>query len=332
MTIATPTTGTTFKVGDVINFTGSANDPEDGPLTGARLSWEIKLQHCSGGCHTHHGFSNATGAGGSFTVPDHGDEFYFDIILTATDSAGGTATKTVTINPQTVSVTLATSPSGLQVIWGGDTGVSPLVKTAVVGSTHTIGVPSPQGSATFQSWSDGGAIQHDVVTGTTNQTFTATFTGGGGGGTPTSRWLSDMTWVSASNGYGPVEKDRSNGENAAGDGRTITLNGVTHAKGLGTHAASDVLYNLGGACTSFTADVGVDDEVGGTRGSLVFQVWANGTKVWESAVMTNASTTVTATVPMTGVNQLRLVVTDGGNGVNYDHGDWASARVTCTGP
>ena len=38
------------------------------------------------------------------------------------------------------------------------------------------------------------------------------------------------------NGWGPVERDLSNGEKAQGKhGDTITLNGVTFAKGLGGH-------------------------------------------------------------------------------------------------
>ena len=42
---------------------------------------------------------------------------------------------------------------------------------------------------------------------------------------------------------------------------TLTINGVTFAKGLGAHAASDVSYFLGGACTRFKASIGIDDEV-----------------------------------------------------------------------
>ncbi|MFC0617222.1 Kelch repeat-containing protein, partial [Deinococcus budaensis] len=34
---------------------------------------------------------------------------------------------------------------------------------------------------------------------------------------------------------------------------------------------------------------------------------------------------------VSGVNELRLVVTDAGDGLNYDHADWAGARVTCSG-
>ena len=45
---------------------------------------------------------------------------------------------------------------------------------------------------------------------------------------------------------------------------TLTLNGITYAKGLGAHAASDVAYRSAG-CTRFKATVGIDDEVGRER-------------------------------------------------------------------
>jgi alpha-galactosidase len=32
---------------------------------------------------------------------------------------------------------------------------------------------------------------------------------------------------------------------------------------------------------------------------------------------------------VSGATFLRLVVNDGGDGVNNDHGDWADARLTC---
>jgi hypothetical protein len=49
---------------------------------------------------------------------------------------------------------------------------------------------------------------------------------------PGVNYLSDMGWTYSANGYGPVEKDKSNGENAAGDGKTITLNSTTYTKVL----------------------------------------------------------------------------------------------------
>ena len=159
-------------------------------------------------------------------------------------------------------------------------------------------------------------------------TWTFTVAAGGGGGSTTS-YLSDLTWTSATNGWGPVEKDMSNGEQAAGDGKTITLNGTTYTKGLGVHAASDIKYALAG-CTNFQSDIGLDDEVG-VNGSVNFQVFLDGVKAYDSGVMTGAATTKQINLDLTGKSQLELVVTDGGDNINYDHADWAGAKITCGG-
>jgi hypothetical protein len=140
--------------------------------------------------------------------------------------------------------------------------------------------------------------------------------------------VSDLTPVSALNGWGPVEKDRSNGEQQAGDGRPLTLDGQVFAKGLGVHADSDVRYTVPTGCTSFTATVGVDDEVWG-GGSVVFQTWTGTTKTSDSGLRTGASPNATVSVPVQAGSQLRLVVTDGGDGNGADHADWADARLTC---
>ncbi|MER5462981.1 NPCBM/NEW2 domain-containing protein [Streptomyces sp. NPDC002668] len=142
--------------------------------------------------------------------------------------------------------------------------------------------------------------------------------------------LSDLSWTSAVNGWGPVERDRSNGEQAAGDGRTLTVNGTTYAKGLGTHAGSTVTYYLGGSCTTLTTGVGVDDESGGANGSVVFQIYRDGTKVADSGRLTGADASGELTADLTGGLELRLVINDSGDGINYDHADWAAPRLTCT--
>ena len=105
-----------------------------------------------------------------------------------------------------------------------------------------------------------------------------------------SGYLSDFEWTSETNGWGPVERDMSNGEAAGGDGTTITLNGQTYSKGIGAHAHSEIRFNMAGECTSFTADVGVDDEVG-VNGSIVFNVFADGQQLFTSGVMTGSSAT-----------------------------------------
>lgn len=142
----------------------------------------------------------------------------------------------------------------------------------------------------------------------------------------TTTFLSDMPWASASGGYGPVERDMSNGGRSSRDGAPIQLNGVTYRKGLGTHSASTIVYNLGGKYDTFAGHVGIDDGVG-SRGSAVFQVFADGRRLYDSGLMTGASPTKRMGLNVSGVKQLTLVVRDGGNGIAYDHADWAGARL-----
>lgn len=132
-------------------------------------------------------------------------------------------------------------------------------------------------------------------------------------------------------GWGPVENNRSNGEAAAGDGSSITLGGIPYPRGLGVHAPSEVVYNLAGACSgSFIADVGVDDEVG-NLGSVVFQVWLDNVKAYDSGIVRGADLRRNVNVGVSGRQQMRLVVQDAGDGNQYDHADWAGARVTGCG-
>ncbi|MGW2742213.1 NPCBM/NEW2 domain-containing protein [Streptomyces sp. NPDC001450] len=141
-------------------------------------------------------------------------------------------------------------------------------------------------------------------------------------------YLSDLPWLSATSGWGPVERDTSNGESAAGDGHPITLDGVAYAKGLGVHAESEVSFYTGKACEKVTADVGVDDEKG-TKGTVAFEIWADGTKAASTGVLTNTQPAQPLTADVTGAQVVRLVVTDGGDGIDSDHADWADARLSC---
>lgn len=146
--------------------------------------------------------------------------------------------------------------------------------------------------------------------------------------TPTTgEFLSDLNYTVVSNGFGAVEENRSNGEQGANDGKTITLNGKTYAKGLGVHANSTITYNLAGKYSRFFSDVGLDDEVG-NNGSVEFEVWVDNAKVFDSGKMTGGTATQAVDVDVTGKSTLRLVVTNAGDGIAYDHGDWANARLT----
>jgi alpha-galactosidase len=136
-----------------------------------------------------------------------------------------------------------------------------------------------------------------------------------------------MPFVSSSNGWGPVERDSSNGETGAGDGHPITIAGTSYATGLGMHAPASVRVFLGGGCTSFTAQVGVDAETG--PGSVAFEVWGDGTRLAATDVLHQGDAAAPVSADVSGVQVLDLRVTDGGDGVTYDHADWADAAITC---
>ena len=144
-------------------------------------------------------------------------------------------------------------------------------------------------------------------------------------------WASDLRWAAEKNGYGPVERDMSNGGIPAGDGKPLTINGVVYPKGLGAHAPSEVVFYLGGRCTAFTADVGVDDEREATnkQGSATFEIYADGTRVAATGVRTWQDPALPLTADLHGAQYLRLAITDGGDGNSYDRSDWAGARLTC---
>ena len=142
---------------------------------------------------------------------------------------------------------------------------------------------------------------------------------------PVEVYVSDLDFTST-NGYGPLEKDMSNGEDAPNDGKMMSLGGTTYSKGLGVHADSEVTVALGGAYKTFLADIGVDDEVE-DRGSVVFQVLVDGTQEFDSGVMTGASETKKVSVDVTGKQELKLIVTIGGDDNAADHADWANARL-----
>ncbi|MEV0224101.1 NPCBM/NEW2 domain-containing protein [Streptomyces sp. NPDC050704] len=140
--------------------------------------------------------------------------------------------------------------------------------------------------------------------------------------------LGDLPWLSTTNGWGPVERNTSNGESAAGDGNPLTINGVVYPEGLGVHAESTVEYYTGKACETVTAQVGVDDEEG-AEGSVAFEIWADGTKAASTDVLTNAQAAQALSADVSGAQVVRLVATDGGDDITSDHGDWADARLTC---
>jgi PKD repeat protein len=136
-------------------------------------------------------------------------------------------------------------------------------------------------------------------------------------------YLSNLDWVSDSVGYGGQTK-----RDLSIDGNPLTLNGTVYAKGLGTHAQSEIVYALNGGYETFRAVLGVDDEVLDTNayGDVVFKVLGDGALLYTSPGVDPLSEPISLELDVTGVQSLQLVVEEGDN--NFaDHANWADARL-----
>ena len=179
--IDTPPGSLTWKVGDTIAFSGRATDAEDGTLPASALIWQIIIQHCPEECHPHLVQSFEEVASGTFPAPDHEYPSFLQVQLTATDSHGMQTTVTRDLQPQTVQLTFRASPSlspGLQLGFNFESVAAPFSRTVIVGSFNSISAPDqPRGPTLyqFQSWSDGGPQNHDIVAPAAPTTYTATF-------------------------------------------------------------------------------------------------------------------------------------------------------------
>jgi len=114
--------------------------------------------------------------------------------------------------------------------------------------------------------------------------------------------------------------------NKSVDGHPMMIDGKRFEHGLGTHANSKFRIALGGKAERFTATVGVDDEVD-KKGSVVFKVTGDGKTLWESGVLRGGDPAKDVSVALIGVKVLVLTVGDAGDDMNYDHGDWADAKI-----
>jgi len=136
-------------------------------------------------------------------------------------------------------------------------------------------------------------------------------------------WLDTLNLSNANQGYGTA----ASGAGKTVDGHPITLNGKVYPHGFGTHAVASVGIQLNGQATHFDAVVGVDDETG-SKGSVGFSVVVDGKIVDSTQTLHGGDTPIPISVDLTGAKILVLRVSDGGDGIDYDHADWAGALIT----
>ena len=181
-TITVPAVGKTYTAGDVITFSGTGTDPEDGTLPASAFTWKVDLYHYDSPAHFHPALAPISGTtSGSFTIPVSGEtspNVLYRIYLTVTDSKGATSTSTVDVNPIRSVITLTTEPAGLLVKFDGTVVTTPFTFTGVSGVIRDLeAISQPQNGSTYQfySWSDGGAATRTLSTPAVATTITANY-------------------------------------------------------------------------------------------------------------------------------------------------------------
>ena len=138
---------------------------------------------------------------------------------------------------------------------------------------------------------------------------------------PNSVYVSDLVWSEAQNGLGPVERDQNNGESTADDGQALSIDGTRFIKGLGVHAHSEITYTLNGDYVTITGNVGLDDAAC-ESGSVVFEVHGDGVQLYQSTLLTKADGVQWFSADVEDVQDLKLIVTDGGDMSTCDMANW----------
>lgn len=139
-------------------------------------------------------------------------------------------------------------------------------------------------------------------------------------------YLSDFDWQSTQNSYRAPKGDVSM------SGKTLRLtdeNGeeVSYEKGIGAHSNSTIVYDLTDKKADyFTSFIGVDRQMYGSVGSVTFEVYVDGEKKFESGLMKSKDAHQFVEIDTNGAKELKLVVTDGGNGNGSDHATWGDAK------
>ena len=136
--------------------------------------------------------------------------------------------------------------------------------------------------------------------------------------------LEELDLTRMSSGWGRPQAGKSI------TGKPLRIAGRVFDEGVGTHAGSILHIELDGKVERFRAMVGVDDATDG-RGTIRFHVYADGKRIFRSEIMKGGEGPKALDIPLAGVRRFILAVTPAGDGIDFDHANWARAEFLVTG-
>ena len=178
--IDSPAPGTTYRDGDVVNFSGSISDSSQGAYPADAYEWEILFGHDA---HFHPFFGPQRGIEqGTVTLGAGGHtetNVYYRFILRLRPEYGTADPVIRDIAAELSQFTVNTTPNGLEVSVDGRPHNGSRTFDGVIGGSREISAPETQilngRTYRFVSWSDGGERTHRISTPESPTTYTAAF-------------------------------------------------------------------------------------------------------------------------------------------------------------
>lgn len=152
---------------------------------------------------------------------------------------------------------------------------------------------------------------------------------------PNGVWLDSLDLTNA-----PIRRPRrfGRGQTTPPPPLTFKLADTTYAHGVPLLSDGDLTIDVDGA-TRFVSMIGIDDapppqgRAGAPApqapppGSVIFGVWVDGKKVFDSGVMRSSDAPRPVSIDLTGAKRLVLAVGDANDGTAGDNADWAGAAI-----
>jgi len=134
------------------------------------------------------------------------------------------------------------------------------------------------------------------------------------------KFLTELPLVYAKQDHGNMALHRSF------DGNHLSLANRRYAQGIGTHASSDIQYQLPEGASEFSFNAGLDDEVG--TADVQFSVWGDDKLLWQSEPFFGHERDFsTHSIDVRGVQKLNLKVAPLKDD-KWDHADWINTVIT----
>ena len=132
-------------------------------------------------------------------------------------------------------------------------------------------------------------------------------------------YLDTLEWIEATSGWRQVQR------NTTVKGEPMTMGGRIFHRGIAAHSLSRVVFKMPGDYSTFAATIGCDQKA--LAGTIVFVVEGDGKELFRSPVFRVDSAPMDIRVSVGGIDELALILEDGGDRINADHGNWADARL-----